>query len=90
MYRSRTNRGRFRSVMSDEELLELKSRTKNCMICERVERLVVDHDHKTGRVRGMLCNHCNRGLGHFRDSPDILENARKYLLAVQVNSAEAA
>jgi hypothetical protein len=77
-------------VMSDEELLELKSRAKNCMICERGERLVVDHDHKTGRVRGMLCNHCNRGLGHFRDSPDILENARKYLLAAQVNSAEAA
>ena len=51
------------------------------MICGSNESLVVDHDHKSGKIRGLLCNHCNRGLGHFRDDPDLLEFARIYLLA---------
>ena len=51
------------------------------MICGDEGQLVVDHDHQTGKVRGMLCNHCNRGLGHFRDSPMLLEFAAQYLYA---------
>ena len=50
------------------------------MICGKDEKLVVDHDHKTGKVRGLLCNHCNRGLGHFRDNVKFLEDAVKYLM----------
>ena len=42
---------------------------------------MVDHCHKTNKIRGMLCNHCNRGLGHFRDDPELLEFARIYLLS---------
>lgn len=55
-----------------------------CFICQRAtgkrRRLAVDHDHKTGRVRGLLCNPCNRDvLGHLRDSVAALERAVTYL-----------
>lgn len=41
--------------------------------------LVVDHDHKTGKVRGLLCDPCNRALGGVRDDIKILKNLIKYL-----------
>jgi len=78
-YRNNINRGKFRNVISDENLKELKKSVKQCEICKSEEKLVVDHDHITGHVRGMLCNHCNRGLGHFRDNVHNLELAIKYL-----------
>ena len=80
-YKSTFCRGKHRAVISDELLAEIKSTTKECVICGSNEALVVDHDHKTGEVRGMLCNHCNRGLGHFRDDPMLLEFAAQYLYA---------
>jgi len=80
-YRSENCRGRHREVISNEDLISLKTTTTQCVICGSEEKLVVDHDHVTGQVRGMLCNHCNRGLGHFRDDPLLLEFAAQYLLA---------
>lgn len=42
-----------------------------------------DHDHKTGKVRFILCGHCNRGLGGFRDSPIAMRRAADLLEAIQ-------
>jgi hypothetical protein len=53
---------------------------RGCAICRTQEgRICLDHDHATGQVRDALCEHCNRGLGHFRDRPDLLAVAADYL-----------
>jgi hypothetical protein len=41
---------------------------------------VVDHDHMTGKVRGVICRICNVGLGYFRDNPRVMESAGYYLM----------
>ena len=80
-YRSEICRGQHRDSISDAQLKEIKQTVTECVICGDSGPLVVDHDHLTNKVRGMLCNHCNRGLGHFRDSPMLLEFAAQYLYA---------
>jgi hypothetical protein len=78
-YRSEIRRGNYRAAISDEELKALIATNKNCNICGSSENLVVDHCHSSGVVRGMLCNHCNRGLGHFRDNTEVMLKAIAYL-----------
>lgn len=80
-YRAEIRRGNYRSAISDDNLRSLIKSSESCTICGDVCNLVVDHDHKTGSIRGMLCNRCNKGLGLFRDSPELLEYARIYILA---------
>lgn len=66
-----------------EELL--KKQDYRCAVCRRHKdefnkNLAVDHDHKTGEIRGALCTHCNRTIiGRNRD-PEIFKNAYQYLL----------
>lgn len=45
----------------------------------KVVSLAVDHCHKTGKVRGLLCQNCNHGIGMLKDDPKLLKNAIIYL-----------
>jgi len=63
----------------------LRHQNNRCAICGTTKasgptnEFVVDHDHKTGKIRGLLCNHCNTGLGKLGDTVETLEKAIKYL-----------
>lgn len=55
-----------------------------CGICNKSQtenktKLCVDHCHKTGKIRALLCHDCNVGLGRFKDDPELLFNAIRYL-----------
>lgn len=65
------------SYFEYKELLEKQNST--CAICNKVDKLVVDHCHSTLKVRGLLCNNCNLGLGQFKESPELLNKALNYL-----------
>jgi hypothetical protein len=65
-----------------ENLLKLQSNC--CDICkiniyDYKKRFHVDHNHKTGKVRSLLCSSCNTGLGKFKENIDFLEQAINYL-----------
>jgi hypothetical protein len=72
--------GLTRKAYSDM-LLTQEGKCPICWTDQRNEEHIfpVDHDHNTGRVRGLLCNLCNIGLGSFRDDPVVLQNAIDYL-----------
>ena len=79
-------RRRASKAGQDPDFIEayLKEHDGRCEICGRVpgddERaLHIDHDHKTGRFRGLVCNNCNGGLGRFKDNPEFLLAAADYL-----------
>lgn len=62
---------------------ELKTLQNNvCAICKKEELgkdLAVDHCHKTQKVRGLLCENCNRAIGLFKDDPVVCRAASDYL-----------
>ena len=61
--------------------LLLESQDYECAICGKPDRsLVVDHSHVTGKVRGLLCNPCNTGIGLLQDSVEVINRAVGYLL----------
>ena len=56
----------------------------SCAICgkhqnELNQTLAVDHDHATGKIRGLLCSNCNRAIGLLKDSPAISQEVNRYL-----------
>jgi hypothetical protein len=65
--------------------LMLSEQNHSCYICGIKDIdcpksvLHVDHDHSTGKIRGLLCHHCNTGLGHFKDNVELLQKAIEYL-----------
>jgi hypothetical protein len=68
-----------------EDYVSLLDKQKGkCFLCEsdgsgKDNRLVVDHDHSTGEVRGLLCWSCNVGIGLFKEDVALLEKVIKYV-----------
>ena len=75
-------------ITRDHYFFMLGKQENRCAICrEEVEKLVIDHCHKTGKVRGLLCSTCNSGLGFFRDHPDYCNRAFEYLINSKIQKA---
>ena len=77
----RTRRKREYGVSREDYDSMLLEQNNKCAICKDTigYEAAVDHDHKTGKVRGLLCGKCNSGIGLLKDNPEILRSAAKYL-----------
>jgi Recombination endonuclease VII len=74
-------------ITEKDYLLLLASQNNGCAICGAAlaasgqhRRLHVDHCHQTNKIRGLLCNNCNNGLGRFQHDPKLLAAAVQYLI----------
>lgn len=85
-------------VTSGDYISMFESQIGLCAICGEQQQgitkngeipfLCVDHCHRTGKVRELLCVKCNAGLGQFRDNPDFLKRAAEYLIKHQTQGME--
>lgn len=81
----RARRLREKYGLTIADFYELRSKQEfRCACCndwlsDELRHIHIDHCHKTGAVRGLLCGDCNIGIGRFRDSTERLEAAIKYL-----------
>jgi len=79
--------------ITQSQYVELHTKQNGrCAVCEEMEvtigkkgnspvMLSVDHNHITGKIRGLLCKKCNLGIGYLKDDPNVLLSARNYLLS---------
>lgn len=80
---------KYKVTLADYEMM-LTAQGGRCAICGCTEDTQhngvfhVDHCHRTGAVRGLLCRGCNHVLGHLRDDPGLLQNAITYLQRPQI------
>ena len=73
-------------ITEEEYKIQFERQNGKCAICGSLSKrpsgvLDIDHNHTTGKIRDLLCSQCNRGLGFFRDSIDIMNKALAYLKA---------
>lgn len=80
---------RYGATMSFDEMFEAQQ--GKCRICSlelihpkdskglTMQSTCLDHNHSTGKARGLLCSNCNKGLGLFMDNPEFLSKAMEYL-----------
>lgn len=66
-------------LSTDEYLSMVTSQHELCALCNKKRKLLIDHCHKTGKVRGLLCYACNTALGMFKDDVGLLFKAVEYL-----------
>lgn len=74
---------------TDQFLYLVREQEERCAVCTEFlpsdpYKVCVDHDHATGKVRGLLCRACNLGLGHFKDDLHRMKTAVEYLEANRV------
>ena len=87
VYKRKRSNSNFKTKYNlslEEREQMLKEQDHKCAICSVELKPLgghthTDHNHTTGKVRALLCTNCNRGLGHFQDSPTIIQNAINYL-----------
>ena len=73
--------------LTPEEVEEIrKSQSNQCAICSDPDPTDLDHCHETGKIRWLLCKHCNRGIGAFRDNPEWLRKAALLLGSINRES----
>jgi hypothetical protein len=75
---------RLYGITLDEHTQMYEEQNGVCAVCEKPgdgkwKKLCVDHDHKTGKVRQLLCRNCNMVLGQIDDSINHLEKLKAYL-----------
>lgn len=74
-------------ISYDDYLKMVNEQNGVCLICNQKniknKDLVIDHDHITKEIRGLLCDGCNTGLGHFKENTEALNNAIKYIKKYQ-------
>ena len=82
---------KIRSERGEDAAIWFEKQKSMCKICgktvhkapenskDKQNQAVIDHDHKTGKLRGLLCHQCNVGIGNFKDSIDRMINAILYL-----------
>lgn len=80
-YKAASKRRQRRGITEDEFDEIGETQNWRCAICNEdiSDKAFLDHDHKTGKVRKLLCFNCNVGLGHFRDSIALLDRGIVYL-----------
>lgn len=64
--------------VSEEYIVDLLSKDC-CQICEQKTSLVIDHNHKTGKVRDIICQRCNLLIGYIESKPKVLDKVLEYL-----------
>ena len=76
------NAGRIENGITIQEVKTMRQKQRGkCAICniKFTKEPHADHNHKTGKLRGLLCRNCNCGIGMFKDNPKLLKRASVYL-----------
>lgn len=69
----------YYGITKDEQQELFDRAGHKCELCESTTRLGIDHNHTTGKVRGLLCQTCNSLLGYAKDDIELLQRAIDYL-----------
>lgn len=73
---------KYYGLTLDDVAVMLEAQNGCCAICRSPfgnDERCIDHDHRTGKIRGLVCHRCNMGIGFLRDDPAILTSAAIYV-----------